>query len=96
MKVMATERCRELPGYGPDKIHDKVICAADPGRSTCRGDSGGGLTFTNGAPKVVGVVSWGKVKCAGDGQPGAYTRIASYIDWIKQAMALDPSRNALP
>jgi len=96
MKVMATERCRELPGYGPDKIHDKVICAADPGRSTCRGDSGGGLTFTNGAPKVVGVVSWGKVKCAGDGQPGAYTRIASYVDWIKQAMALDPSKNALP
>jgi hypothetical protein len=96
MKVMATERCRELPGYGPDKIHDKVICAADPGRSTCRGDSGGGLTFTNGAPKVVGVVSWGKVRCAGDGQPGAYTRIASYVDWIKQAMALDPSKNALP
>jgi len=96
MKVMATDRCAALPGYGPDKVHDKVICAADPGRSTCRGDSGGGLTFTNGAPKVVGVVSWGKVKCAGDGQPGAYTRIASYIDWIKQAMALDPSKNALP
>jgi Trypsin len=96
MKVMATERCRELPGYGPDKIHDKVICAADPGRSTCRGDSGGGLTFTNGAPRVVGVVSWGKTRCAGDGQPGAYTRIANYIDWIHQAMKLDVSKNALP
>ena len=96
MKVMATDRCAQLPGYGPDKVHDNVICAADPGRSTCRGDSGGGLTFTNGAPKVVGVVSWGKKTCAGDGQPGAYTRVASYADWIKQAMALDPSKNALP
>jgi hypothetical protein len=96
MKVMATDRCRQLPGYGPDKIHDGVICAADPGRSTCRGDSGGALTFTNGAPKVVGVVSWGKLKCAGDGRPGAYTRVASYLGWIKQAMSLDPSRNALP
>jgi Trypsin len=96
MKVMATERCRELPGYGPDKVHERMICAADPGRSTCRGDSGGALTFTNGAPRVIGVVSWGRKTCAGDGQPGGYTRIASYIDWIKQAMALDPSRNALP
>jgi Trypsin len=96
MKVMATDRCSALPGYGPDKIHGKMICAADPGRSTCRGDSGGGLTFTNGAPKVVGVVSWGKARCAGDGQPGAYTRIASYADWIRQAMKLDPSKNALP
>jgi hypothetical protein len=96
MKVMATERCAQLPGYGPDKVHDKMICAADPGRSTCRGDSGGGLTFTNGAPKVVGVVSWGKIRCAGDGQPGAYTRIGAYVDWIHQAMKLDASKNALP
>ena len=52
--------------------------------------------MTNGAPKVVGVVSWGKKRCTGDGQPGAYTRVASYRDWISQAMRLDPSKNALP
>jgi hypothetical protein len=96
MKVMGTGRCLALPGYGPEKIHDKVICAADPGRSTCRGDSGGALTFTNGAPKVVGIVSWGPRVCAGDGEPSVYTRVSSYLPWIKQAMALDPSKNALP
>jgi hypothetical protein len=96
MKVMESGRCSQLPGYGPDKIHDKVVCAANPGRSTCRGDSGGGLTFTNGAPRVVGIVSWGKTACTGDGQPGAYTRVASYSGWIKEAMKLDPSKNALP
>ncbi len=96
LRVMEIGRCQQLPGYGPQKIHADVICAAHPERSTCQGDSGGAITLTNGAPTVVGVVSWGKKRCSGDGQPGAYTRIASYRDWISQAMRLDPSKNALP
>jgi hypothetical protein len=96
LRVMETARCQQLPGYGPQKIHANVICAAHPERSTCQGDSGGAITLTNGAPTVVGVVSWGKKRCSGDGQPGAYTRVASYRDWISQAMRLDPSKNALP
>jgi secreted trypsin-like serine protease len=44
----------------------------------------------------VGIVSWGKKRCSGDGQPGAYTRVESYLGWIKQAMTLDPTRSALP
>jgi hypothetical protein len=96
LQVMDTRRCAQLPGYGPQKIHGDVICAANPGRSTCAGDSGGAITPTNGAPTVVGIVSWGKGRCTGDGQPGVYTRVASYRDWIRQALALDPSKNALP
>lgn len=96
LRVMDTQRCRNLPGYGPQKIHGKVICAAHPQRSTCQGDSGGAIILTNGAPTVVGVVSWGKKRCSGDGQPGAYTRVESYLDWIRQAMRLDPSRGSLP
>ncbi len=96
LRVMDTGRCQQLPGYGPQKIHASVICAAHPERSTCQGDSGGAIILTNGAPTVVGVVSWGKKRCSGDGQPGAYTRVASYRDWIGQAMRLDPSKNALP
>lgn len=96
LRVMDTQRCSQLPGYGPQKIHGKVICAAHPQRSTCQGDSGGAIILTNGAPTVVGVVSWGKKRCAGDGQPGAYTRVESYLDWIRQAMKLDPTRSALP
>lgn len=96
LRVMDAERCKQLPGYGPKKIHGNVICASHPQRSTCQGDSGGAIILTNGAPTVVGVVSWGKKRCSGDGQPGAYTRVEGYLDWIKQAMQLDASRNSLP
>ncbi|MGQ0430228.1 MAG: serine protease [Gammaproteobacteria bacterium] len=96
LRVMDTERCQQLPGYGPQKIHGRVICAAHPERSTCQGDSGGAMVLTNGAPTVVGVVSWGKKRCSGDGQPGAYTRVERYLDWIRQAMRLEPSQGMLP
>lgn len=96
LRAMDTEVCKGRPAFGPERISGNVICASHPQRSTCQGDSGGALTLTNGAPKVVGVVSWGKKRCSGDGQPGVYTRIESYRDWIKQALLLDPSRNALP
>jgi hypothetical protein len=96
LQVMDTKRCAVLPHYGPQKIHGGVICAANKGRSTCAGDSGGAITPTNGAPAIVGIVSWGKGRCTGDGQPGVYTRVANYRDWIKQAMLLDPAKNSLP
>ena len=96
LRAMDTETCKSRPAFGPERISPKVICASNPHRSTCQGDSGGALTFTNGAPKVVGIVSWGKKRCSGDGQPGVYTRIENYRDWIKQAMLLDPSKDALP
>src|SRR5688572_8852006 len=96
LRAMDNDTCRKRPAYGPERIGGAVVCASHPQRSTCQGDSGGALTFTNGAPKVVGVVSWGKKRCTGDGQPGVYTRIENYLGWIRQAMQLDPSRNALP
>ncbi len=96
LRAMDIDTCKSRPAFGPERISAKVICASNPHRSTCQGDSGGALTFTNGAPKVVGIVSWGKKRCSGDGQPGVYTRIETYRDWIRQAMLLDPSKNALP
>ena len=96
LRAMDNEVCKNRPTFGPERINGNVICASHPQRKTCQGDSGGALTFTNGAPKVVGVVSWGKKRCTGDGQPGVYTRVENYLGWIKQAMLLDPSKNALP
>jgi hypothetical protein len=96
LRAMDNTVCRNRPSYGPERVGESVICASHPQRSTCQGDSGGALTLTIGAPKVVGIVSWGKKRCTGDGQPGVYTRVENYLGWIKQALQLDPSRNALP
>lgn len=96
LRLMDTPVCQQRPTYGPKKIHGNVFCASHPTRSTCRGDSGGPVVLTNGTPTLVGLVSWGKKKCAGDGRPGVYTRIDRYAAWIEQAMKLPAGRNALP
>ena len=96
LQVMDVATCQRLPGYGPERISNSVICAARKGQSTCRGDSGGPLTLTNGTPKLVGIISWGKARCNGDGQPGVYTSVVAYADWIRQAMALPATKSALP
>lgn len=43
-----------------------------------QGDSGGPLVADN---EQIGVVSWG-IPCA-RGRPDVFTRVYSYIDWIK-------------
>jgi hypothetical protein len=96
LRLMGTTTCQQRPTYGPQKIHGNVFCASHPTRSTCRGDSGGPVVLTDGTPLLVGIVSWGKKKCAGDGRPGVYTRIDRYAAWIDQAMKLPATRNALP
>lgn len=95
LQLMDGENCKRQKNYGPERISDKVICAARKGQSVCRGDSGGPLTLTN-EQRLVGVVSWGKKDCNGDGQPGVFTSVLAYSDWIKRAMALDPGQNSLP
>ncbi len=96
LQVMDVKTCQKLPNYGPERINNTVICAARKGQSTCRGDSGGPLTFTNGTPQLVGIISWGKTRCNGDGQPSVYTSVVAHADWIRKALALDASKSTLP
>jgi hypothetical protein len=95
LQLMDVEICKKQKNYGPERISDEVVCAARKGQSVCSGDSGGPLTLTN-EHRLVGVVSWGKKDCNGDGQPGVFTSVLAYSDWIKRAMALAPSQNSLP
>ena len=49
---------------------------------SCQGDSGGPLyKFVKGQAYIVGVVSRGD-DCAGFNQPGIYTDVQKYKDWI--------------
>lgn len=44
-----------------------------------QGDSGGPITIDG---KLVGLVSWAN-GCASISYPTVYTRVVSYLDWIK-------------
>lgn len=82
LTVLPNAFCARLKEYGAQSIGANVFCATDPNRKTCRGDSGGPVLDATGT--LIGIVSWGRNRCMGDGQPGVYTRVAAYADWIEQ------------
>lgn len=92
---LATVDCDAAPAYR-GRTTDDMLCAGAEGKDTCQGDSGGPLILTNGAPRLVGVVSWGD-GCGDSSRPGVYVRIdgSHYLDWIERAMAADPSLNSI-
>lgn len=75
-------RCQETYGSRVTKDH---VCAGFQvgGKDSCQGDSGGPLVrVVDNRYELVGIVSFG-YGCGQPGAPGVYTRVASYIDWIK-------------
>ncbi|XP_068631440.1 serine protease nudel [Battus philenor] len=66
----------------------REICAGlkEGGKDTCQGDSGGPLLCRNPINKqqwyVAGIVSHGD-GCARENEPGVYTRVSIFVEWIK-------------
>ncbi|XP_017484936.1 PREDICTED: brachyurin-like [Rhagoletis zephyria] len=67
-------------------IRSTNICIRTTGgTSTCNGDSGGPLIYNDGEESVlIGATSFGISLGCEVGWPGAFTRITSYVDWIKE------------
>lgn len=53
----------------------------------CTGDSGGPMVIQRNDKRfqLTGVISWG-IGCAEPNQPGVYTRISEFRDWINQIL----------
>ena len=69
-----------------DPVSADMVCAGpvEGGRDACYGDSGGPLmVFHNGAWRLAGIVSWGE-GCAEPGLFGVYTRVSSYLDFLRR------------
>jgi len=73
-------------------LKNQVCAGGEKGKSSCKGDSGGGLYIQNKKQRdsapwyLLGIVSLGSKFC-GDGSPGIYTRVGEYIPWIRQIIA---------
>jgi len=92
--ILSNDVCREwYTGNGYNyKIFPDQICAGyeEGGIDFCNGDSGGPLACSTGEgnPVLQGLVSF-SVGCAAPNQPGVYTTVSSYIDWIEETMSAD-------
>ncbi|XP_054711308.1 mucin-2-like [Uloborus diversus] len=89
LPVITNKVCENMyrqAGFVED-IPDIFICAGygDGGKDSCEGDSGGPMVIQeeDGRWVLAGVISWG-IGCALPNQPGVYTRITKFAEWINQ------------
>ncbi|EDV51078.1 serine protease 1 [Drosophila erecta] len=79
LTVIANSVCQKTYGYLV--VTSKVICVATTNAiSTCQGDSGGPLALDG---TLIGITSFGAEDGCEIGLPAAFTRVTSYLDWIK-------------
>ncbi|RWS29255.1 chymotrypsin 6-like protein [Leptotrombidium deliense] len=85
VNVITLEQCKETFG---EYVAEKQTCAlGSRGESACSGDSGSAMFTENGnhVSTAVGVSSFAAdMKCTGN--PLAYAKVYSYLDFIKQNM----------
>lgn len=76
--------------FAPLKItlSDEQICiGGHASKDSCRGDSGGPLTLHDGLVNyLIGIVSFGGRQCGTKDNPGVYTYVVKYLDWIEEVM----------
>ncbi|KAM9299508.1 uncharacterized protein PAF06_016588 [Gastrophryne carolinensis] len=84
VQTVSNLECQEA--YPNDNINDNNLCAGvqKGGKDSCQGDSGGPLVCDS---KLYGITSWGNVPCAVANQPGIYTKVCNYLNWIQETMA---------
>ncbi|CAH1777788.1 unnamed protein product [Owenia fusiformis] len=91
--ILEEKKCREPRRY-ERPLTRNMFCAGTWNGTvdSCGGDSGGPLVCrysTKSLFKLVGIVSWGPVgKCGQASQPGVYTQVRNYIDWIHAKISL--------
>ncbi|XP_008542705.1 kallikrein-7 [Equus przewalskii] len=82
VKLISSEDCKKV--Y-KDLLGNSMLCAGIPNSKTnaCNGDSGGPLMCKG---TLQGLVSWGTFPCGQPNDPGVYTQVCKYVNWIKETM----------
>ncbi|XP_071164481.1 trypsin-like [Mytilus edulis] len=76
--------------FMPEIYWNKILCLQEIGKDSCNGDSGGPVICNN-DNKLAGLLSFG-LKCNGP-TPSVHTKIAAYLDWIKDTMNTKNKKN---
>ncbi|XP_058142703.2 mastin-like [Dasypus novemcinctus] len=88
--IVSNERCRRQYQWVDISITEDMLCAGARLRDSCQEDSGGPLVcYMKSTWLQVGVVSFGH-GCGLPNYPGIYTRVSSYMPWIRQHVPLQP------
>ncbi|XP_040066227.1 vitamin K-dependent protein C-like [Ixodes scapularis] len=87
LTVLSQAECKtKLKLYNFDE--NTMICAFQEDTDACKGDSGSGLTHSNGRQVTqIAIVSHG-VGCA-EGLPGVYTSVHKFKEWIRSTVEGD-------
>lgn len=85
--IMDQDKCNKAFG---GMVTKKMICIdTTGGKSTCNGDSGGPLVYReDNVNYVIGATSFGSSAGCEKEFPGVFTRVTSYLDWIKKHTGL--------
>ncbi|KAG5678468.1 hypothetical protein PVAND_008138 [Polypedilum vanderplanki] len=79
--IISNDECART--FGTLITSGNICLSGSNGRSTCPGDSGGGMTIAHGSTRVLaGIVSFGSDRGCTLGYPTAKTRITAFYDWI--------------
>ncbi|GFU54398.1 serine proteinase stubble [Nephila pilipes] len=88
LPILSNEECEQMyyeAGF-KENIRNVFVCAgiSNGGLDACEGDSGGPMVIRGdqGEWVLVGLISWG-MGCAAPKQPGVYTRMSQFTDWIE-------------
>jgi len=95
LKVLSNEDCKKRLDNRSIFLNKNKLCAWAEKKDSCRGDSGGPLVWEDSKPQekrklLIGISSSG-FKCGLTNLPGIYTRVSSYLDWIKEVTNDDPN-----
>lgn len=98
VQILSSPTDTKCGEYGTSFVPGNHVCAGMPqgGVDACQGDSGGPLTVAyNGGAVLAGIVSSGS-GCADPKYPGLYTRVTSFLPWLRQYVSLPQSPPGSP
>ena len=97
-QTMSNEECLKLSSIPTEDLVPEKVCAASlshPSSTVCNKDSGGPLVvakakyqngYSDDSAVIYGIVSYGWGRNCGTGYGSVFTRVSSYLPWIKSHM----------